>query len=467
MFHRLHKNAVAYSATTMAAVLMNSVFQFYYVNLFLNRYRISAYWFNFAQVLYMVWNAINDPLFGYFQDYSKMECLKHRRLNILYGAPLFAISFLLPWFAWTEDSSQEWLVGLHLLVALSFYDSMFTYVLLAQCSLSAEISLDDADRQRILKYSQVASICGASAVIFTEVASNHMENFGRFQIVCVIIACVSWWLMHYSGTNVKVAVDRSSVSVDKSSDADETCYDIIKISLQIFSNGNFVSFVITNFCQVLHSTYAANFFAIFRDHLIGANGLPLYVSSIMAGSAFILPQITILLLGPAISKYGYHSIISASFYIKIFMGVFLYSFGSGSKPLLALFMVLDSTFVNACFGIFNLPIAHIIDEDKENFNRRHPISSMVFGTNALVTKPANSIAPMFIVYILQQHGYKSDSLQVNSSLATLEASKELKDTMFMLLYAIPILLGAVQMVVWRFYRLKGRSKSPMPVIQTL
>lgn len=105
MFFKVNDNAVSYAATTVAATLMHSVFQFYYVKLFLDHYRyvistfmlilillkmimvlwflsvfctkprlslgfyfrITTYWFNIAQVFYMLWNAVNDPLFGYFQ----------------------------------------------------------------------------------------------------------------------------------------------------------------------------------------------------------------------------------------------------------------------------------------------------------------------------------------------------------------------------------------------------------------
>lgn len=31
---------------------------------------------------------------------------------------------------------------------------------------------------------------------------------------------------------------------------------------------------------------------------------------------------------------------------------------------------------------------------------------MVFGTNALFTKPAQSLAPMLVVFILNQYGYE-------------------------------------------------------------
>lgn len=48
----IHPNALAYSMTTLGAGMMNSIFNFYYVKLFLNRYRISEVAFHQAQVLY-------------------------------------------------------------------------------------------------------------------------------------------------------------------------------------------------------------------------------------------------------------------------------------------------------------------------------------------------------------------------------------------------------------------------------
>lgn len=47
--------------------LMHCTFLFYYVKVFLNVFHLNEYWFNVAQILFMVWNAVNDPLFGYIQ----------------------------------------------------------------------------------------------------------------------------------------------------------------------------------------------------------------------------------------------------------------------------------------------------------------------------------------------------------------------------------------------------------------
>lgn len=45
-----HPAAVAYSMTTLGAGMMNSIFSFYYVKLFLNKYKISEGAFHQSQV---------------------------------------------------------------------------------------------------------------------------------------------------------------------------------------------------------------------------------------------------------------------------------------------------------------------------------------------------------------------------------------------------------------------------------
>lgn len=103
----------------------------------------------------MVWNAVNDPLFGYLQDNSRVPCCSRRRLSILYGAPLYSLAFLLAWFPWRSYAPDDWLCGLHLTVSLCAFDGLLTFVLLAQCALFAEISSHHENRLRLIKYSQV------------------------------------------------------------------------------------------------------------------------------------------------------------------------------------------------------------------------------------------------------------------------------------------------------------------------
>lgn len=198
---RVNQAALAYAMTTLGAAMINNIFSFYYVKLFINKYKTSETAFHQSQVrksflyfytcylnlwdpspllgfgeindvslghlllsvrlfspqlVFMVWNAVNDPLFGYLQDNSRMRCCSQRRLSILYGAPLYSLTFLLPWFPWRSYYPSDWLSGLHLMVALCAFDGLLTFVLLAQCALFAEISSNHRNRIRLVQYGQVA-----------------------------------------------------------------------------------------------------------------------------------------------------------------------------------------------------------------------------------------------------------------------------------------------------------------------
>eukprot|EP00118_Oscarella_pearsei_P017705 m.177704 g.177704 ORF g.177704 m.177704 type:complete len:262 (+) comp39167_c1_seq20:222-1007(+) len=215
----------------------------------------------------MVWNAVNDPVFGWLQDSSKLPCIRQRHLAILYGAPLFVLSFLLPWFPWSGESSPGWVTGIHLILSLWLYDAMFTYVLLAQCALFTEISLDNNERHTVLKFSQVGSILGATSVFWCELISQNLHYMVRFQICCVVIACVSLLSFTYTGLSIRASPDvRNKAESDTETIGDSA--SIFKLVFDLVRQRNFVCFVAVNFCQIFHNTFVANFFSIFSSHLL-------------------------------------------------------------------------------------------------------------------------------------------------------------------------------------------------------
>ncbi len=214
LFDKLHGPSVAYAATTVGASMMSSVFGFNYVRIFLNRYHVSENWFHVSQIIFMVWNAINDPLFGYIQDNMNFSWVRSRRHSILYGAPLFCLSFLVPWFPWGTYEKDSYLAGCHLLFALCFWDTMFTFVLLAQCALFAEMSKHHEDRVRLIKYTQYASLMGCTAVFMCNFVSSNLEEFEHFQMMTVVLAVMAYFCMRYTGQNALTEYDQApSVSI--------------------------------------------------------------------------------------------------------------------------------------------------------------------------------------------------------------------------------------------------------------
>lgn len=248
------------------------------------------------QVVYMIWNALNDPLFGYMQDNSRMPCCSRRRLSILYGAPFYALAFLLAWFPWRAYQSGDWLSGLHLMVTLCAFDGMLTFVMLAQCALFAEISSQHQNRLRLIQYSQVASLVGSSSVLFCGLISHNMEDFGAFQAFCVLVAMLACGCMLYTGLNSESRFDSKthpdgSSSSSPSSQPQLSLASVVSMTLQILINRDFQLFVLMNFFQVFMVAFCSNFTMIFAEHLIPPDVLPSLAKSLMYGAAFICPQV--------------------------------------------------------------------------------------------------------------------------------------------------------------------------------
>ncbi|XP_074553749.1 transmembrane protein 180-like [Halichoeres trimaculatus] len=452
--------ALAYAMTTLGSCMINNIFSFYYVKLFINKYKVSEGAFHKSQIVYMVWNAVNDPLFGYLQDNSKMSCCSQRRLSILYGAPLYSLTFLLAWFPWRTYEPGDWLSGLHLTVTLCAFDGLLTFVLLAQCALFAEISSQHQSRLRLVKYSQVASLVGSSSILFCGIISKNMEDFTSFQAYTVLIAILSCGCMLYTGFHSesrfdnKVSQSDSQQSVDQTSSQSEPSLSNLRALIwQILTNRDFQIFVVMNFFQVFMLAFFNNFTMIFTEHLIPPNVLPSLAKSIMYGAGFICPQLLILSCQSLLQGLGYYRIILLTFYTEAVMAAVMLALGPQHYYILAFFLTVNMVIVQAAFSLFGLPLADIIDTDMQKYKRSSPVSSMVFGTNALFTKPAQSLAPMLVLSILNQFGY--EQLKDAGSASDPSALESLHGTMFYLVCLVPMCISALQAVAWRPFSIRN------------
>lgn len=52
----------------LGSTMLENVYNTYATKIFLERYRIDDASYNLAQIVFLVCNAVNDPLAGYFQD---------------------------------------------------------------------------------------------------------------------------------------------------------------------------------------------------------------------------------------------------------------------------------------------------------------------------------------------------------------------------------------------------------------
>uniref|UniRef100_A0A914RT13 Uncharacterized protein n=1 Tax=Parascaris equorum TaxID=6256 RepID=A0A914RT13_PAREQ len=147
---------------------------FYYVRVFRVIFEIDAYWFTIAQALFMIWNSINDPLFGCMQDLSS-SWMRDRRKVITYLSPLLCGSFLLLWFPWASHNSPPYVTGLHLICALFLYDAFYSCVNVAWSALFSESTYDHSARVTAIKFSQLAILLSVNIIAVAEKISHSVE----------------------------------------------------------------------------------------------------------------------------------------------------------------------------------------------------------------------------------------------------------------------------------------------------
>nr|XP_044986549.1 uncharacterized protein LOC101594153 [Jaculus jaculus] len=172
---------------------------------------------------------------------------------------------------------------------------------------------------------------------------------------------------------------------------------------QILSQKNFYLFLIMNFFQLFN-----DFMMIFADHLIPRGVLSSSLRGIMYGVGFICPQYLVLLGQSWLKRYGYYNIILISFYLEGAASNVMLLLGQEYYYCLALYLTVIMVIVQASFCLFNLPLADMVNADLLKFNRQ-PLFSIIFGINALFAKPAQSLAPMVILFKVNQYGYGEPS----------------------------------------------------------
>lgn len=151
-----------------------------------------------------------------------------------------------------------------------------------------------------------------------------------------------------------------------------------------------------------------------------------------------------------VARVGYYDVIRYSIWWKIIVGVLYIYTGPINSWWIMGFLLLDGCFVGAAFGLIHLPLSDISDDDTVRYQRRHRATSMVYGTNALIVKPAQSLSPILTVAILNKYGY--DKL----GQATFSPSERdlLHKAMFQYLCLLPACVGLIQLIAWSFFSIK-------------
>lgn len=166
--------AFHYGCLSLFHVLLHNIYLLYHVSIFIKFYKITTTWFWIAELIFVVWNSLNDTIFGFYVDSDEilgnnglsdeskknnLNCALKRIKSLAFHGPAFCLSFTLFWYPLLPN----W-PGIQLIISLCIYDAFLTMLDLNQHALLSELSESLYHRVAMAKYTSLFSVWGVCGI---------------------------------------------------------------------------------------------------------------------------------------------------------------------------------------------------------------------------------------------------------------------------------------------------------------
>ncbi|TXT66192.1 MAG: putative symporter YjmB [Promethearchaeota archaeon] len=389
-----------------------------------------------AWLIFIAWNAINDPLLGFFQDRTKLEKYGRRIPYIRFGAPLYSFLFILSWFPIFVGSQLA--LFFNLLFMLYTFDTLYTMIGLISYSLPAEMAITQESRSNLMVFGAIGSAFSMllsfviPAILLTGDEPLEVDPLiPIFRITMIIFGIIGGIIMFVSSYYIK---ENKYAMMEEPLNFKESI-------IETFKNKPFVIFEISNFIFLTAQFILTNGVLYYVDFVLDLKG-------IMAMVPLILFFLMVFLFFPVYSKMVKIWGLKKTFIFCLLFtsAAFIIGFiiGWNFAPAIVA-MILMGAGLSGYFLTNQMIMADIIDNDEILTGKRRETSYA--GMNALITKPTNSIAPWLFLTIIGAFGF------INEPEASQPESAEIGIMIaFTLIPAILILISAAIMY---FYPLAG------------
>ena len=343
---------------------------------------LGSGWIATASVIYAIWNAINDPLFGYITDSSRLK--GGRRIPFMrFTAPFLALTFILVWLApqsWNERGLFFWMLGTMLL-----YDTCYTIIGLVYSALLPEVSESDAERNGLQisasLFGLLGMILGFLIPDFFRPKTGSDPSFLPLQISMGVIGVFSACMILI--TTLKVKERPEFTRVDKP----------IPLGAAVrytFTSRAFLVLVAQNFMSILMNSLVVGMLFYLADYVLKMNTM------IILLAVFIPLIVGVPLTAPLRRRLG---VVRAQQLLLVIAGVGLILVVVVPEPLILVCLVMAGFGLSGPQTLTNVLFAQVADEDELRSGVRR--EGAFFGVNALITKPAQSVALALIPFVLE------------------------------------------------------------------
>ncbi len=343
---------------------------------------LNARWIGLASGIYAVWNALNDPVFGFISDSTRSK--NGRRIPFMrYTAPFLALSFILVWLA--PQKASDFTLFLWMLISMVLYDGCYTIIGLVYSALLPEVTESDTERNHLQISSSLFGLLGVFlGFIIPDMfrpKTGMAPSFFPLQIAMVVVALTAMLLI--IATTFKVKERMEFTQVDKPLNLK----DQIKAT---FTSKSFLILISQNFMSILMSSLVTGSIFYLADYVVK-------MPTIILLAFLFIP----LIAGVPITNVirGKIGLVQAQQLLLVIAGIGLVAIPFVPNALIPVCLSLAGFGLSGPQTLTNILFAQVADEDELRSGVRR--EGAFFGINALVTKPAQSIAIALAPFILE------------------------------------------------------------------
>lgn len=381
-------------------------------------------------IIFAIWNALNDPLFGYISDKTKSK-LGRRIPYIRYGSFFYGLVFIITWIKWPFGGSQS-VLFIQMLVTLFLFDTLYTAIATSLYVMPYTMALSNKARSSIFIWKIGFELIAMAVplVVFPLIKPEVGSDPTQFQIIMTCIGIGTFLVIFISTFFYK----------EKIQDESEETPGLIKSIIACFKNRAFVIFEVLSFTVIFVQTILMQGVIYYFDEF--DTPMPFAYAALGLGAVA-----GILIWVRKFKPWGVRNcviICCSSFAVA---GTAMCFLGHISIVALVCFLV---TGVGFAGGMYLVPIMNgdVIDHDEVITGSRR--EGMYAGVNSLVTKPAISFANAAFLMIAKWFGY-------DTTLAAGMQDALAKRGVIVAWMAVPALLMLITAVAMKYYPLHGKK----------
>lgn len=382
------KSKIAYGFTQGAHMLLSGLGMGQIMYFYTAKFGLDAELQGIVWLIFAFWNAINDPLLGILEDRTKSR-LGRRIPYLRYGAFAYAGLFILIWFPFATFGDQS-VLFVNLLLMLFLFDTVYSMTGLITFSLPAEMAITAKERGSIMVYATfIGFFAQAAGYLLPILFLNTEVSLILWQCIMIGVGVLCGIILYICSYYIK----------ENQWAQHESTLGFFASIRETFKNKPFLILEVSLFMLVITQTILIGgiLFLINDVFIITDNSEYLYFIPVVGTLLF-----SIFCFNRLIGKIGVK---------KVFIGgTLLGSIGFGLLPFCG--RLLSVQFISFMFIMVflaalimgqQLLLAEIIDYDEILTGKRR--ETTYSGINALLTKPAVSVANWIFLLIISAYGY--------------------------------------------------------------